>query len=342
MIKVVSLFSGCGGLDWGFHNNLNFEIVFANDFNHFACETYRQNFNNPEYLKEGDIKLHLNSLPDHDVLIGGFPCQAFTLAGKRRGFEDPRGLEFFSACKAIENKKPKIFILENVKGILNHDNGQTLIRVLDELAKLGYKVYHELIKMREYGVPQLRERVIFFGVRSDIEIDPKTLVPPKPKIDMKDLILSKQLEQFKGLTKDTEGKLGYSNHNYHIGNGTTKLHWIKILKEGESLSDLSENEIANRELSLGLQNKRPIPKTRDGYRRLKGDKIAPTMMFGNSCLPIHPSEDRSLSVRESAWIQSFPLNFIFKGGTSYQYKQIGNAVPPKFSVILAKHLEKYI
>lgn len=328
MIKVASLFSGAGGLDWGFHINPNYKIVFANDFNSEACKTYLHNFKDAkEYHHEGDISSLIDNIPPHDILLGGFPCQPFSLAGKRLGFEDPRGLELYNCEKALLKYQPKMFVFENVKGILSHDDGKTLELVLKVLNQCGYKIHHQLIKMVDYGVSQLRERVLFLGVRNDIDVNPSALVPLTTK---KGKILSEVLNDLKDLP------FGQMNHNFHVST-KVKQHWFKVLKEGENLNKLSEVTIRNRETELNLEHK-IIPKTLIGYRRLDGSKVSPTMMFGNTCLPIHPTENRNLSVRECALIQGFPHSFEFMGGVSSQYKQVGNAVPPIFSILLAEHI----
>ena len=328
MIRTASLFSGVGGLDYGFHHQPDFfEIVFANDFTKEACQTYRKNFNGAPYLKEGDIKSFLSDVPDHDLLLGGFPCQSWSLAGLRNGFNDKRGLEVYSIGTILKNKRPKFFILENVKGILSHDNGESIKIIVTHFSELGYNVHYDLFALKDYGINQRRERVLFFGVRNDISLDPKLFMPSKTTLglSLKDAIAPYKKWDF-----------GKDNHNLHVST-TKKQHWFKILKEGENLCKISAEEIYRREKQLGLDHVIK-PKTLTGYRRLNGDEISPTMMFGNTCLPIHFSEDRNLSVRECASIQSFPDNFIFCGGISAQYKQVGNAVPPMFSVLLANRL----
>jgi DNA (cytosine-5)-methyltransferase 1 len=327
-LKVVSLFSGVGGLDWGFYNNPQFfELVFANDFNHEACNTYRANFKEHNHLHEGDIKLLFDKIPKHDLLIGGFPCQPFSLAGLRKGFEDQRGLEIYSVAWVLKEHQPSFFILENVKGILSHNKGETLQTILSLLNDLGYNTEYKLFKMHNYGIPQRRERVLFFGVRKDLTIEPKSLIPTDKALTAPSLNrILKYVE--------TNCQFGEKNHNLHIST-KVKQHWFNVLKEGENLNHLTTEEILQRETSLNLEH-RIKPRTMMGYRRLNGEEIAPTMMFGNTCLPIHPTENRNLSVRECATIQSFPISFVFKGGITSQYKQVGNAVPPLFSKILAE------
>lgn len=329
MLKVCSLFSGAGGLDWGFHKHLDFEMVFANDFMKEACQTYRHNFNNPSFLHEGDIKQLFDKVPEHDVLIGGFPCQSFSLAGLRKGFEDARGLEIYSVSRILSDRSPEFFILENVQGILNHDEGKTLHIILQLFRDLNYCVEYRLFDMSEFGIPQRRKRVIFFGSKKGDKF--LEGIEKKPKTE--DLIL-------KNVLKTVSYKFGEFNHNKHTATAA-KQHWVKILLEGENLSDLTPEEIAIRENTLGLEHKKK-PKSITGYRRLNGNTIAPTMMFGNTCLPIHPTEDRSISVREAATVQTFPQDFLFLGGVAAQYKQVGNAVPPKFSLLLADEFSKKI
>jgi DNA (cytosine-5)-methyltransferase 1 len=337
IIKVASLFSGCGGLDYGFEKTPSFELVFANDFNHHACETYRKNFKNAqEYLKEGDVKTYIDAIPKHNLLLGGFPCQAFSLAGKRLGFDDERGLYYLACKKVLEKNKPELFIFENVGGIKSHNKGETLNIIIDAFREVGYKVITNEFLMSDFGVPQQRKRLLFFGVNNKFKLSPQKLIPKIQGTNKKELLLKNVLKRFPKLDK-AYGILDKLNHNYHIGKKDVKFHWIKILNEGENLSKLSIEEVYRREDALGLNHKK-IPKTMMGYRRLNGEKISPTMMFGNTCLPIHPYEDRDLSVREVAAIQGFPDDFIFMGGISHQYRQLGNAVPPIFSSILAKHI----
>ena len=338
-VKVASLFSGVGGLDWGFEKNQAFQLVFANEMDPKACETYRHNFpGSSKYLKEGDIAQFIGAIPEHNLLLGGFPCQAFSLAGRREGIDDEsnRGVMVLHCADALSLQKPDIFVFENVGGILSHDAGKTVKEIVELFEGEGYKIHYEQLVMTDYGVPQRRKRVLFFGVRYDLSHNPADLVPPKQP--QTDLTLKTTLKNSKLPNFPTEESI--LNHNYHVGNGVVKPHWISVLNEGENLKDLSKEEVQKREIALGLEPRKK-PSTALGYRRLNGAQIAPTMMFGNTCLPIHPWDDRSISVREAAYIQSFPLDFEFKGGISAQYKQVGNAVPPKFSEHLAKHLVKF-
>lgn len=324
-----------GGMDLGFHKSNSYKIVFANDLMKEACMTYRSNFDNPSYLHEGPLEDVMDYIPPHDVLLFGFPCQPFTIAGLGKGFSDRRALPLFTCVDILKIHQPRIFIAENVKGLITHDSGKSLKKVLSLFREAGYDVNFKLIKMENHGIPQTRHRVIFFGRRVNLDVAPE-LASNFLNLDIKS---SKTLgEVLNEVSSSSE--LNTNNHNEHIAT-EVKQHWFKVLKEGENVSNLTNVEVAFRAKSLGLCY-RQSPNTSQGYKRLRCDKIAPTMMFGNTCIPIHPTEDRSLSVREASTIQTFPLDFKIEGGIAAQYKQVGNAFPPALSSILAERILKLI
>ena len=164
--RTVSLFSGIGGFDLGF-SYAGFDVVWANDIEKYACETYRANVSGN--IVCGDIRIEKENIPEHDVLIGGFPCQPFSTLGKLEGFDDSsgRGTLFFQITDIIRKHKTKVVVLENVKNIMNHDGGRTFRRIVDELEALGYKVYHHIFNSLNYGVPQRRNRCYIVALRSD-------------------------------------------------------------------------------------------------------------------------------------------------------------------------------
>jgi DNA (cytosine-5)-methyltransferase 1 len=178
-MKFIDLFSGIGGFRLGFESKQN-TCVFSADFDTYACETYSKNFKVNPLL---DITtVDEKQIPDHDLLTAGFPCQPFSIAGFRKGFEDVRGTLFFDIYRILNEKRPKVFVLENVKGLINHDKGNTFKTMLNYLAKsingkpnsdkfednLGYDVYWKILNASDFGVPQNRERVFIVGFRDKV------------------------------------------------------------------------------------------------------------------------------------------------------------------------------
>ena len=300
IIKIVSLFAGCGGLDFGFHNNPKYKHVLVNDIDKDACDTYEHNFGIKPNCS--DVK-KLIDIPDFDLLIGGFPCQGFSMANPYRTETDERNKLYLEILRILNQNKPSYFILENVKGILNmggydseldkkNKTGRIVKNIVEELKICGYKVQYKLFEFKKFNIPQKRERVIFIGVRNDIDFEIKWPIESNIELTLKDAIGDLPID--------------YINEIQHIG---TK-HKCNV-----------NGFLGNREL--------------------KWDEPSPTITGrgGGSGGPVihnHPSLKRRLTVRECARIQTFPDNFIFKGSVSSMYKQIGNAVPCNFSVYLSK------
>jgi DNA (cytosine-5)-methyltransferase 1 len=162
---VVSLFSGIGGFDLGF-DYAGFNIIWANDFDKYACDTYKSNINNK--IVNGDIRDYIDKIPNHDVVIAGFPCQPFSTLGNLKGFEDnERGTLIFVIKEILERYKAKVFVLENVKNFLNHDNGNTMKKVINELESIGYTCHYKVLNSMDYGLPQRRNRVFIVGLRKE-------------------------------------------------------------------------------------------------------------------------------------------------------------------------------
>ena len=166
--RVVGLFSGCGGMDLGFKNT-GFDIVWANDFNKDACETYKANIG--EHIVHGDItEISSSDIPDNlDVVLGGFPCQGFSIANTSRSMNDERNFLYREMLRIIKDKRPKFFVAENVKGILSMHKGEVIKMIVDDFKELGYNVDYKLLRASDYGVPQHRERVIIIGNRMGME-----------------------------------------------------------------------------------------------------------------------------------------------------------------------------
>lgn len=302
-MRVASLFAGCGGLDYGFHKNSKYTHVFVNDFDEEACKTYEKNFKIKPTC--GDIK-QIKTIPDCDVLIGGFPCQGFSMANPYRDEKDKRNELYLEILRLLKLKQPKYFLLENVKGLLNmggyatkedkkNQTGKVLKVILNDLKDCGYSVMFKLFDIKEFDVPQKRQRVIIIGVRTDIPFVPTWPEPTKKIITLKDAIGDLPIE--------------YKTEIQHIG---TK-HKCAVT-----------GYLGNRELNW--------------------DEPSPTITGrgGGSGGPVihnHPSLKRRLTVRECARIQTFPDSFEFVGSISSMYKQLGNAVPCKFSEHLSTIFE---
>lgn len=312
--RVVSLFTGCGGLDLGFRGNFdflgdhypanNFEIVWANDIDEKSCQTYRNNFGT-DHIVCGDfteIAKNPNSVPDCDIILGGFPCQDFSVAGKRRGFETKRGKLYLSMKALVLAKKPVAFIAENVRGLLNIGKGEVIKVIENDFKDAGYKISINLFNAADYGVPETRERVIIVGIRNDISEMGINFVPPQQ-------VRQKNPDMF------------------------TKA-WVTAKEALDDLKKHNEGELANHYWSKA----KLFPGTQ-GNVKIKADRPGPTMRaehHGN--IEYHYELPRRLSAREAARIQSFPDDFVFHKSTSDAYRQIGNAVAPVFGWHLANAL----
>ncbi len=308
-MKIVSLFSGCGGMDLGFIK-AGMEVVWANDLYEDATETYKKNIGDHIVLRSIN-EIASNDIPNCDGVIGGFPCQGFSLANTGRYVDDTRNFLYREFVRVIRDKSPKFFVAENVKGILSLGKGEIFKKIIADFSECGYKVTHHLFNAADYGVPQKRERVIIFGVKHE---------------------LPAQFEHFP--PKAT-----------HSRNPTGKLKkWLSI---GEALAGLPEP---------GKEDPRKIPNhtgtkykiTNNGYlghRIIDPDQPSPTITArgderGGVVIIHHPNNQRRLTVREAALVQSFPKNFEFKGNNTSGYRQIGNAVPPKLAEAVANSVLK--
>ena len=280
-MKVISLFSGCGGLDLGFIKS-GMEIVWANDLYADAVETYKKNIGDHIVL-QSILEIKSEDIPECDGVIGGFPCQGFSLANRGRNVDDTRNFLYREFVRVIKDKKPKFFIAENVKGILSLGEGKVFKKILEDFSACGYVVRYHLFNAADYGVPQRRERVFIFGVRNDIEFDEKAF-PPKP------------------------------THSKDTSNSSVRK-WISI---GEALARIPEP---------GMEDPKKVPnhtgtkyKLRNngylGHRQIDPNLPSPTITArgdekGGVVIIHHPSNQRRLTVREAASVQSFPLNFYF-------------------------------
>ena len=315
-LKVISLFSGSGGLDLGFLETKNFEIIFANDFNVSACETYRENIGN--HIVCDDIT-KLNNLPKADIIIGGPPCQGFSLANPSRSFDDPRNQLFKEYARIIKEVKPKLFLMENVSGMATMNNGKVFELIKTELSNCGYKLHHKLLNSRDYGVPQNRRRMIIIGVRNDIEYNFEFPQPTHSEENFKtvgDVLINKKIP--KNCQNHTFSKLTELN-----------LERIKHIPEGGSMKDCPTELQNNSDLNRSM-------------RRLSRKKASYTIVHNNCDHYYHPIENRRITIREMARIQQYPDGFIFSGSKSEQSRQVGNSVPIGLGKALATSIHQFI
>lgn len=296
--SVISLFSGCGGMDLGFkggfeflgkrYAKLPFNLVWANEINEAACQTYRRNLGS--HIHQGDIWQMMDSLPaEADVVIGGFPCQDISVNGKGAGINGQRSGLYRAMVEVVRRVRPKVFVAENVKGLLMRHHADALKKVLDDFSALGYSVTHQLYLAADYGVPQTRERVLIVGTLPGV----KPFEPPKPILSPMRHVTAKQ-------AIDDLAVIGEDEEINHV--------WSRAGKSPEQ-----------------------------GNRRLIADRPGYTIRaecHGN--IQWHYELPRRISMREAARIQSFPDEFIFASKLRETERQIGNAVPPVLAWHVAK------
>jgi len=373
-MKVISFFSGAGGMDLGFIL-AGHEIIWSNDFDKYAVETYNNNLaikkNHKSILKDivelldTDRESISKIIPNGDIIIGGFPCQGFSIANIGRTMEDSRNFLYEQLLKAISVKLPKFFLLENVKGLENMEKGKVLSMILDDLESAGsinskffpdngpgYKVMYGVHNALEYGVPQNRERVLILGIRNDyFENNPilknisikhfdgkydhrkNLLIAGNYSIDANEKF---HMNPIKIVNNLYESYL--KNGSFEIPYDGKTLYKYNTLKD--AIHDLPESYDPVFPNHTGTLCKVNI-KNSVGNRATYWDKHSPTIMgrgsgTGGPLIPPHPNQKRRLSVRETARIQTFPDKFRFYGSNSAAYRQIGNAVPVLMAYNIAK------
>lgn len=208
-LRYIELFAGIGGFGLAL-NRLGHTCVWANELDKYAAKIYKLRFNRP--VDTRDIKtVQTKEIPDHDLLVGGFPCQAFSIAGKRRGFDDTRGTLFFEIARVLKDKQPKLFVLENVKGLLSHDSGNTFKTIISTLTELGYDLQWQVLNSKNFGVPQNRERVFIVG---HLRGTSRPEVFPIGETNESNIQQTKELPMQVCNTLRTNYSSGYSNETY--------------------------------------------------------------------------------------------------------------------------------
>ena len=358
-MKIIDLFAGCGGLSIGF-TKAGFEIVKAVEFDKMIAQTYINNHPNVSVIID-DIKnidvSKVFSEGDADVIIGGPPCQGFSMAGSRirNGFiDDPRNYLFKHYFNIVKTVKPKVFLMENVKGIATMQNGDIFKEIIKNFSDTEllngdkYNIFHTVIKSRDYGVPQNRERMIIIGVlNSEFNgqeifklVKNKILKTNKhffDNVSVWDAIsnLSDIMPNETGVIENPNAISTYqkylSNHKIELHNHIATNHSkvatdrMKQISQGENFTKLEEDIKSVHSGSYGrLEKSGYAPTVTTRFDTPSGGKF------------IHPVHNRTITPREAARLQSFPDEYIFHGTKSSVCKQIGNAVPPKCSYFLAE------
>lgn len=332
----IDLFTGAGGLYRGF-KEAGYEHLFSVEVWEPAIKTLKKNY--PDInLYEGDIRqldaetiMSLLNGHECDVICGGPPCQGFSTIGKRLA-KDPRNELVFEFIRIVNTIKPKIFLMENVRGLLSSNNGEMRDIIINEFKEIGYSnTIAQVLCAADYGVPQKRNRVFFLGVRDDIILDKELVFPHKSEsiVTVGDAIM------------DLMGKENNFPNHIPMKHNETVTERIKLIPEGGGIpKEGLPDEVAYGSRSDYANNK--LKNFSHVYKRLDRSKPATTMVPGHNAFPLHPVANRSLTVREAARIQSFPDDVIFEGSRQEQCIQVGNAVPVHLAEILAAKIKEYL
>jgi DNA (cytosine-5)-methyltransferase 1 len=313
--KFIDLFAGIGGFHYAL-TSYGAKCVFASEWDKHASKVYENNFNVTPF---GDItKISETDIPEHDIICGGFPCQAFSVSGKQKGFQDTRGTLFFDILRIADYHKPKLLFLENVKNIQAHDGGNTLKVIIDNLDQLGYKVFYKLLNTSNYGLPQNRERVYFVCFRKDLNV--LNFEFPKP--------INNHISLESILEDNTDNKYNINRQDVVI---------TKQLDLGNNLFD--EPNKKNKPIQIGYVNKGG-----QGERiyHPTGHSITLSAYGGGAGaktgLYLINNKLRKLTERECAKLQGFPDSFKLHENRNQCYKQFGNSV----SINVLQHILKNI
>ncbi len=305
-LRFIDLFCGMGGFRLAFEAQ-GCKCVYSSDIDEYACRTYELNFG--DFPKSDITKVEAKDIPEFDILCAGFPCQPFSIAGKRLGFDDTRGTLFFDVARILKEKKPMAFLLENVRGLSNHDGGKTLNVILNTLDELGYETEWKVLNAKDYGVPQNRERWYCIGIRKDLNLKLPNF-PDKKKLThtLKDIILPKVDSSYDSTDiclKNIE--TNRARKNIKISK-TTLAYEIRPSRCQFALGDISPCLTAK-------------------------------MGTGGNNIPVVVVQGRRLTERECLRIMGYPDTYkVFTG--HHTYKQIGNSVVVPVLTELAEGLVK--
>ena len=325
-LNYIDLFSGAGGMSLGF-DEAGFKNIFAIDIEPSFCKTYKANFPFHNLIEKDISKISNEEIlllainKEIDVIIGGPPCQGFSMAGNigRKFIEDSRNQLFKEFARVVEVIRPKYFVMENVARLFTHNKGETKKQIIDLFNKIGYFVDCEVLNTVNFGAPQIRNRVLFIGNRISNKIIFPSIINQK-QISIQDAIGK--------LPKLKSGEVSCMPNHIAMKHSTQMLEKMKFVTDGGNRSEMPEHI---------------RPQTGDvrKYIRYKSTKPA-VCVTGDMRKIFHYEQNRALTVRELATLQTFPLDFIFKGSTISQQQQVGNAVPPIFAKEVALALKEMI
>ena len=301
--KFIDLFAGIGGFHYALAS-FSAQCVFASEWDRFAAETYKNNFG---IEPQGDItQINEETIPKHDILCGGFPCQAFSISGKQKGFEDIRGTLFFDIARIVKFHQPKVLFLENVKNLEKHDTGRTLKVIIRTLEELDYSVYTKVLNASNFGLPQNRERIYIIAFNNSIDSSKFQFPAPSNQSVCLEHILEPNPSDAKVINRND----------------------IEIYKDYDCPTNLFEEmQLLNKPIQIGIVNKggqgeriyHPLGHaiTLSAYGGGVGAKTG---------LYLVNKQIRKLSPRECARVQGFPDSFIIHSSQTQAYKQFGNSV----------------
>lgn len=323
--KFIDLFSGIGGFHLGFKNS-GYECVMSCDIDENARLTYCANH---KMMPLGDItKIDMDDIPEHDVLTAGFPCQPFSISGKKQGFSDTRGTMFFYICNIIKDKKPRVVFLENVKFLLHHDGGRTLEVIISSLEDLGYNVSYSLQNSLNFGVPQNRERIIIIATRGK-------------KFDFKALKRQKDYPILKDFLEEECEKMDYlSEDEYSLIDSPVKQEKSGLKFIGYRNKNIRKKGVRENTMHLSRVHKQPnrIYCIYGTHPTLSSQEVSGRFFIYNP----HIEKVRKLTLRECYNIMGFPKDFIIHSSRSEAYKQIGNSVCVPMIIKIAEEIKTQI
>ena len=317
--KFIDLFAGIGGFRQGFEN-AGYQCVFTSEINSACQEVYADNFRDKVF---GDItQITPKAIPDFDVLLAGFPCQPFSISGKKKGFEDTRGTLFFNICRIIEDKQPKVVVLENVKHLIHHDKKRTLNTILEALQSLGYRVRYQLLNAKDFGLPQNRERVFIIATKNSFFRFEQLAI--QKKAILKDFL-------------DKDGEFEYLDKSEYTLIEQPRIQDTGLLFVGYRNKNIWQKGIRPNTEHLSRVHRQPnrIYSVEGTHPTIPSQEVSGRFFI---YLP-NENKVRKLTIAECYRIMGFPENFKRYSSASEQYKQVGNSVAIPVIFEIAKNIK---